>query len=582
MDVIVNNLDFFGVSGGKLQIANNTGNLTSSAQPAFNNLIAKGWIIDVGTPPNIPDDQENPEAVTDLSSSNTTLTSTDLSWSPTTDNVAVTDYEVFQDDVTIGSILGTTSLNVTGLLPSTNYIFTVFAKDAAGNISLVSNTENVTTLEDIEPPAAVADLISSNITSTTTDLTWTASPDNIGVTDFEIFQDGVSIGLTGGLTIFNVTGLAPTTSFVFTVFALDAAGNISSVSNLSNVTTLEVPDTEDPTAIGDLSSSNTTITTTDLSWSATSDNVGITDYEVFQDGVSIGLTSGLINFNVSGLAPSSSYDFTVFAKDAAGNSSAVSNTENVTTLDDTDPPTSIVDLIASNTMTFTTDLTWSASTDNVVVTDYEIFQDGVSIGLSGGQTSFFVSGLSTNISYDFTVYAMDEVGNTSSISNTVNITTLSAIYYTSDNSNISTVDWEARDLFADRNVGIGTKNTQGYRLAVGGNIIAEEIKVELQTNWPDFVFGKDYKLPSLEEIDMYIKANGHLMNIPSAIKVMESGIKLGEMNAKLLQKIEELTLYSIDQQKQIEKLEKSFNNLKLIIVELENNNKINRISQKQK
>ena len=265
MDVIVNNLDFFGVSGGKLQIANNTGNLTSSAQPAFNNLIAKGWIIDVGTPPNIPDDQENPEAVTDLSSSNTTLTSTDLSWSPTTDNVAVTDYEVFQDDVTIGSILGTTSLNVTGLLPSTNYIFTVFAKDAAGNISLVSNTENVTTLEDIEPPAAVADLISSNITSTTTDLTWTASPDNIGVTDFEIFQDGVSIGLTGGLTIFNVTGLAPTTSFVFTVFALDAAGNISSVSNLSNVTTLEVPDTEDPTAIGDLSSSNTTITTTDLS-----------------------------------------------------------------------------------------------------------------------------------------------------------------------------------------------------------------------------------------------------------------------------------------------------------------------------
>ena len=233
-------------------------------------------------------------------------------------------------------------------------------------------------------------------------------------------------------------------------------------------------------------------------------------------------------------------------------------------------------------MTFTTDLTWSASTDNVVVTDYEIFQDGVSIGLSGGQTSFFVSGLSTNISYDFTVYAMDEVGNTSSISNTVNITTLSAIYYTSDNSNISTVDWEARDLFADRNVGIGTKNTQGYRLAVGGNIIAEEIKVELQTNWPDFVFGKDYKLPSLEEIDMYIKANGHLMNIPSAIKVMESGIKLGEMNAKLLQKIEELTLYSIDQQKQIEKLEKSFNNLKLIIVELENNNKINRISQKQK
>ena len=139
LDAIVNNMDSFGISGGKLQISNNNGNLTSSAQPAFDNLIAKGWEIDVGAPPNAPDDQESPSAVTDLSSSNTTLISTNLSWSDATDNVAVTDYEVFQDGVTIGSTSGLNSFNVTGLLLSTSYVFTVFAKDAAGNISAVSN-----------------------------------------------------------------------------------------------------------------------------------------------------------------------------------------------------------------------------------------------------------------------------------------------------------------------------------------------------------------------------------------------------------------------------------------------------------
>ncbi len=104
------------------------------------------------------------------------------------------------------------------------------------------------------------------------------------------------------------------------------------------------------------------------------------------------------------------------------------------------------------------------------------------------------------------------------------------------------------------NVGIGTSNTQGYMLAVAGNVVAEAVKVELESNWPDFVFEKDYNLQSLREIETYIKKYGHLPNVPSADEIKNDGINLGEMDATLLQKIEELTLHSIQQQKEIDSL----------------------------
>ncbi|WP_299157320.1 hypothetical protein [uncultured Tenacibaculum sp.] len=104
-------------------------------------------------------------------------------------------------------------------------------------------------------------------------------------------------------------------------------------------------------------------------------------------------------------------------------------------------------------------------------------------------------------------------------------------------------------------VGIGTTSTGSHRLAVEGSIGAREIKVEA-TGWSDFVFYNDYKLPSLMEVENHIKEKGHLKDIPSAKDVEKNGFYLGEMDAKLLQKIEELTLYTIEQEKKITVLEK--------------------------
>jgi len=107
-------------------------------------------------------------------------------------------------------------------------------------------------------------------------------------------------------------------------------------------------------------------------------------------------------------------------------------------------------------------------------------------------------------------------------------------------------------------VGINTQKTNGFALSVNGKIRASDIiKVYPQSQWADFVFEKSYKLPTLLEVERYIKANGHLPGIPSAEQAEKEGVALGDMNAKLLQKIEELTLYMIDFKKTNDKWTKT-------------------------
>lgn len=114
---------------------------------------------------------------------------------------------------------------------------------------------------------------------------------------------------------------------------------------------------------------------------------------------------------------------------------------------------------------------------------------------------------------------------------------------------------DAKNYFAGT-LGIGTTNmsdsTGNYRLSVKGKVRANEVKV--YTGWADFVFEKDYNLPTLQEVEQHIEEKGHLKDIPNAKDVEKNGVYLGEMNAKLLQKIEELTLYTIQQEKDIESL----------------------------
>ncbi|WP_293918009.1 MULTISPECIES: hypothetical protein [unclassified Sphingobacterium] len=110
---------------------------------------------------------------------------------------------------------------------------------------------------------------------------------------------------------------------------------------------------------------------------------------------------------------------------------------------------------------------------------------------------------------------------------------------------------QATNYFAG-NIGIGKRDAT-EKLEVNGNIRAKEIKVETN-NWPDYVFEEDYKLKSLTEVETFIKANKHLPDIPSAKKIEEDGLSVGEMNKLMMKKIEELTLHLIEKEKEIRDL----------------------------
>ncbi|WPU98890.1 hypothetical protein SNE26_23025 [Mucilaginibacter sp. cycad4] len=128
---------------------------------------------------------------------------------------------------------------------------------------------------------------------------------------------------------------------------------------------------------------------------------------------------------------------------------------------------------------------------------------------------------------------------------------------------------------ANGNIALNTYDAKGYKFAVNGSAIATSMTVKLNSAWPDYVFKKDYQLPSLSEVKAYIDQNQHLPEIPSEQQIAKEGLNLGEMNKLLMKKVEELTLYLIEKEKQLkgqenktDKLEKkleaiiSANNLK--------------------
>lgn len=519
-------------------------------------------------------DTTAPSAPTSLTASGTTQTTTNLSWTASTDNVAVTGYDVYQGATLKGSTTTATTFAITGLTASTAYAFTVKAKDTAGNISAASNTANVTTLAaDTTAPSAPTTLTASGTTYNSTNLSWTASTDNVAVTGYDVYQGATLLGSTTTATTYAVTGLTASTAYAFTVKAKDAAGNVSAASNTANVTTPAAPisycasqgnstadekigkvvfgtinntssgttgyenftaqstnvtrssaytititpawtstaypegyavfidynqngvftdsgetvwsnaastttpvsgsitipatatlgntrmrvsmkyngvptsceafsygqvedytvniqaaaaDTTAPSAPTSLTASGTTQTTTNLSWTASTDNVAVTGYDVYQGASIIGSTTTATTYAVTGLSASTAYAFTVKAKDAAGNVSAASNTANVTTLTppDTTAPSAPTSLTASGTTQTTTNLSWTASTDNVAVTGYDVYQGGSLIGSTTTATTYAVTGLTASTAYTFTVRAKDAAANVSADSTTANVTTL--------------------------------------------------------------------------------------------------------------------------------------------------------------
>ncbi|MFZ4057837.1 MAG: hypothetical protein ACOYKE_06845 [Ferruginibacter sp.] len=116
-------------------------------------------------------------------------------------------------------------------------------------------------------------------------------------------------------------------------------------------------------------------------------------------------------------------------------------------------------------------------------------------------------------------------------------------------------------IYIGENITDFTKGS-GYRLRVQGKVIAEEVRVSLVTNWPDYVFGGNYQLKPIDELETYIKENKHLPNIPAAENIEKEGLAIGDMQKKMMEKIEELTLYIIQLKKENDAIKQTIQSLK--------------------
>lgn len=204
-------------------------------------------VIDVDFGGGGPVDTTAPTAPANLTASNIASTSATLTWGASTDNVGVTGYNIYRGAALVASPNASTlSYNLTGLSANTSYTYTVKAVDQAGNLSAASNAVTFTTPAlpiDNTPPTAPSSPASSNITDTAVTLTWGASTDNVGVAAYRIYQGSTLVATTanGSTLSYRITGLSASSSYSFTVRAVDAAGNESAASNAISVTTASGP-----------------------------------------------------------------------------------------------------------------------------------------------------------------------------------------------------------------------------------------------------------------------------------------------------------------------------------------------------
>ena len=293
---------------------------------------------------------------------------------------------------------------------------------------------------DTTPPTKPTGLGATAVSSSQINLTWTASTDTggSGLSGYKIERcqgsscTSYSQIATATTTMYSDTGRAASTTYRYRVRAYDGAGNNSSYSSVKNATTQAPPDTQAPTTPTGLSATIVSESRIELSWGSSTDNVGVTEYLVERcEGVSCGAyaqfssLSGTTLLDID-LSPSTSYSYRVRATDAAGNISGYSNIETAVTPapPDFDPPTEPAAVSAAAVSSVRVDISWTAATDNVGVTNYLVERcpgTGCSSFAQVGTAAaspYSDSGLAAATAYSYRIRAADAAGNIGGYSGT--------------------------------------------------------------------------------------------------------------------------------------------------------------------
>ena len=264
----------------------------------------------------VPADTTAPTAVSSFTATAGSTSAISLRWGASTDNRAVTGYRIWCDGVLVTTAPATaTSFTDSGLAASTTYVYTIRAIDGAGNLSTTA-TATATTRGADSPPTAPGD-VTVSVTDTTARLAWSAASDNLGVTGYRVWRDGALLGTTTSRAWYNAN-LAPETSYTWTIRAIDTAGQEGPAVTVTATTA--AADDQAPTATT-ASAAPQNPSWASLTWTASTDNVGVVEYLVYRDGT-FHASTGAADRELR--VPRGS-TYTVVAVDAAGNRSQASN-----------------------------------------------------------------------------------------------------------------------------------------------------------------------------------------------------------------------------------------------------------------
>ena len=352
------------------------------------------------------------------------VNSVTLNWTPATDNLAVTGYDIYKGAQKLNTVAGNVNTySVTGLTEGTIYTFAVQAKDQAGNISTDGPTITVTTLEapDTTVPTwpAGSSLTASAIGVTAVTLNWTPATDNKAVTGYDIYKGTEKLAtVAGNVSSYEVTGLTAEATYTFAVQAADQANNVSTDGPTITVTTLEAPDTTVPTwpAGSSLTASAIGMTAVTLNWTPATDNKAVTGYDIYKGTEKLATVAGNVSsYEVTGLTAGAIYTFAVQAADQANNVSTDGPIVTLTTQaddgqGDTQAPTwPAGSSITASAITKTeVTISWPAAQDDTAVTGYVVYNGAEQLAsVDGSTTTQQITGLTAGTTYTLTVKAKD-------------------------------------------------------------------------------------------------------------------------------------------------------------------------------
>jgi YD repeat-containing protein len=384
-------------------------------------------------------DVTGPAAPTNLAATATSNTQINLSWAAPSDISGISLYRIERctgsgcSNFSEISTTSSTSYSNTGLLEITPYSYRVRAVDGENNTGSYSSTASATTL-DATGPSAPGNLTANPVSAIRVDLAWNAATDNVGVTGYRVERCLASncsysqIGTTASNVLtYSDTSTQQLTNYNYRVRAVDAVPNTGAYSNVASAST---PDGTPPSAPSSLSASAVSPNQINLSWAASSDNVGVDSYTIYRDGSPVA-TSTTTSYADNVLQPSTTYTYQVYAYDAANNQSGASNSAQATTqpLPDSTPPTVPGNLNGSAISSTQVNLSWNPSTDSggSGLVGYRLYRNGSLLATVAASASPTVNHSDTttvgSTSYSYVVYAYDGNNNQSAASNTKAINT---------------------------------------------------------------------------------------------------------------------------------------------------------------